>query len=270
MTSEHPVEQLAKAAGRSVFGTDPDGYHAGRVGYPDDLYDGLFARCAANPDILEIAAGTGLATEALLARNPASLLLVEADPELAVYLAKRFADPRVRIVNGAFPDTPFDGKFDLAITAAAFHWMEPSAALARVRQVLRPGGVWSMWWNSYRNPGIGDVFADATVPLLDGIALPPSMTSTQHYSLDIALHTQTLLDAGFIDIQHHVYRLERVLDAAQVRALYASYSFVRALPENQRIALLDRLTNLVETEFAGKAPNFILTAAYSATTGKCR
>lgn len=266
MTSERPVEQLAKAAGRTVFGTDPDGYHAGRVGYPDDLYDGLFARCAANPDILEIAAGTGLATEAMLARDPASMLLVEADPELAVYLAKRFADPRVRIVNGAFPDAPFGGKFDLAVTAAAFHWMEPGAALARVRQVLRPGGVWSMWWNSYRNLGIGDRFADASLPLLEGIALPPSMTATQHYSLDAALHTQTLVEAGFNDVQHNVYRRERVLDAAQMRALYASYSFVRALPELQRSTLLDRLADLVETGFAGSAPNIILTAIYSANT----
>ena len=258
---------MAREAGRSAFGTDPEGYHAGRLGYPDALYDALFARCVARPDILEIAAGTGIATEAMLARDPASLTLVEADNQLAAYLGQHLTDSRVTIVNGTFPEAVVEGSFDLAVTAAAFHWMEAQPALAKAKELLRPSGIWSMWWNSYRNPDMGDAFADATVAMLANIALPPSMTPTGHYSLDVALHAQTLRDAGFINVQHHIYRRERMFDAAQMRMLYASYSFVRVLPQSQAAALLDHVSDLVDTEFGGQAPNIVLTAAYSAERG---
>jgi SAM-dependent methyltransferase len=258
------MRQLARETGQSAFGSDPDGYHAGRLGYPGPLYDALFARCVPRPDILEIAAGTGLATADLLARDPRSLTLVESDANLAAYLADRFTDPRVTILNGAFPDVELGGQFDVAVTAAAFHWLEPSAALALAKSLLRPGGIWSMWWNSYWNPGVGDPFADATLESLKSIALPPSITINGHYSLDVGRHTQTLVDAGFLDVEHQILRTERLLDPIQMRALYASYSFVRALPAAQSAALLDRLADLVERDFKGHAPNVILSVAYSA------
>ena len=60
-----PAAHLSRTAGQLVFGTDAAGYHVGHIGYPDELYDGLFKRCVPHPDILEIGAGRGWATEGL-------------------------------------------------------------------------------------------------------------------------------------------------------------------------------------------------------------
>jgi trans-aconitate methyltransferase len=248
--------QLERDVGSALF--------AGRIGYPDELYDALMVRAVPSPRVLEIGAGTGLATEALLARQPAALTVVEPAPELVSFLRGRLIDPRLAFVNSGFLEAQIEGPFDLMVCAAAFHWMEPQAALARVRALLAPRGIWAMWWNSYRNVGIGDPLADAITPLLADIALPPSDSLAGHYSLDSATHVKTLTDAGFTAIEHHVYRRERVLSTVQVRALYASYSYVRALPDEQRAALLDAIDNLVETRFAGAAPNVTLTSCYSA------
>ncbi len=258
------TNQLDRTAGRVIFGTDAAGYHAGRIGYPDALYDAVLGRSLPSPRILEIGAGTGLATEALLARDPTALTIVEPAPELVDYIRGRLVDPRLSFLTAGFLDVQVEGPFELIVCAAAFHWMEPKAALARIKSLLVSGGVWAMWWNSYRNHGIGDALADAITPLLEGIALPPSDSLIGHYSLDVTLHTRTLADAGFKDIQHVLFRHERTLSAPQVRALYESYSYIRALPEPQRSELLDRIVALVDTQFAGLAPNVTLTSCYSA------
>lgn len=257
---------LDRSAGRSAFGTDAAGYHAGRIGYPDALFDSVFAGLPAHPRILEIGAGTGLATQAILAREPIELVVVEPDAVLVDYLAGRFAGPRIKLVNAAFPDAELDGPFDLIVCAAAFHWMDPDAALARANQLLRPGGLWAMWWNSYRNPGHGDALAQAISPLLKEIALPPSEGPDGHYSLDYKLHQRALQSAGFVDIRHELFRQDRTLGAEEVRALYASYSYVRALPARERNTLLDAIGQLVDRDFSGGAPNVVLTSLFWART----
>jgi len=255
---------LDRGAGRVAFGLDPKGYHAARLPYPDELYAELFVALPPRPAVLEIGAGTGIVTQALLARSVGALTAVEPDAKLAEFTERRLADPRLTMVNGAFPDAPIDGHFHLIACAAAFHWMEPRPALARVEDLLLPDGTWAMWWHSYRNPGMGDELADEVSPLLQDIPLPPSATLTRHYSLDEKSHRQTLADAGFRSIEFRLYRSERELTTEAAVALYSSYSFVRVLEPERRARLLDGLAELVERRFAGRAPNLVLTPLYFA------
>lgn len=264
MAARPADESLPQSAGRSAFGTDAAGYHAGRVGYPDDLFDGLFARCVPHPDILEIGAGTGLATEGLWRGSPASIAAVEPDAALVEFLLGRFPNRPLTAITSGFIEADITAKFDLITCAAAFHWMDADTALHKIASLLRPKGIWAMWWNSYLNPGIRDPLADAIMPLLEGIALPPSVRRHGHYSLDVEHHYAKLAKAGFVDIQHKIYRREREMTADDVCALYASYSFVRALDDEGQKALLARIHDLVELEFGGLAPNIVLTACYSA------
>jgi SAM-dependent methyltransferase len=266
----HPADaQLSQLAGRSAFGTDAAGYHAGRIGYPPELFEGLFARCVPHPEILEIGAGTGLATDGLWQCAPKSLTAIEPDAALVDFLRARFADHPLKTITSGFIEADVSGAYDLITCAAAFHWMDAATALAKITALLRPKGIWAMWWNSYLNPGIGDALADAIMPLLDGIALPPSVRRHGHYSLDVEHHYATLAEAGFVEIEHQIYRRERTMSAADVVALYASYSFVRALNEAERAKLLGRIESLVEHDFAGSAPNVVLTACYSAQRKPC-
>jgi SAM-dependent methyltransferase len=255
--------QLRRDAGQAIFGADAAGYHAGRIGYPDDLYEIVLAGTPSHPAVLEIGSGTGLVTEALLARGVGDLVAVEASADLVAFTRERLPDRRLSLLTAAFPDVEMTQRFDVIVCAAAFHWMEPHAALAKVASLLKPGGRWAVWWNSYRNHGVGDALADQITPLLDGIALPPSDGLLRHYSLDAPFHTRLIENAGFTDVTQHVFRRERTLDAAEVRALYASYSYVRLLAPTERDRLLDRITALVVDSFSGRAPNVVLTALYT-------
>jgi hypothetical protein len=123
-----------------------------------------------------------------------------------------------------------------------------------------------MWWNIYRAGGIGDDFADEIIPLLDPLPLPPSETPAGHIGLNRHYQEDLLAAAGFVDVDHHLFRRERTLDAAAMCKLYASYSFVRRLEQADRERLLDRIAELVETRFGGAAPNVVLTPLYVATS----
>jgi SAM-dependent methyltransferase len=257
--------RLERDAGRAVFGADVPGYEQGRLGYPPALYDFVLDPAAGkDATIVEIGPGTGLATVELLAGGPARLLAVEPDPALARYLRHRFAGSAVDVVESDFMSAPITGPIDLVASAASFHWLEPESALARIHRLLRPGGRVALWWNVYRQSGVGDPLAEAIIPLLDGISLPPSEGRGGHYALDAALHRAALERAGFVYETERVFRRERTLTAAEAVTLYASYSFIRALPGERRVPLLDSIADLVEREFGGRASNVVLTPLYTA------
>nr|WP_295667799.1 class I SAM-dependent methyltransferase [Sphingomonas sp.] len=259
----NPAARLSRAAGRTVFGSDVAGYHTARSGYPDAVYRLIAARLPAFDDIGEIGPGTGLATEALATFAPKRFVAFEPDPVLAAHLRTRFVT--LDVVDEDFCTADVAGGFDLIASASSFHWLDPEIALPKVRALLRPGGCLAIWWNVYRQVGIGDPFAEAVMPLLDGIDLPPSEAADRHYSLDHDLHRGLLAAAGFEHIEHHVFRRESILSPDQARALYASFSLVRLLPQDRRDALLDAIAALVVEQFDGAAPSVLLTPIYLAS-----
>ena len=48
--------------------------------------------------------------------------------------------------------------FDLAVSATAFHWVQPDVGLARLAAATRPGGCLALWWSVYGDPGRTDPF----------------------------------------------------------------------------------------------------------------
>lgn len=255
---------LGREVGGTAFGLDASGYHKARLAYPDALYDEIFARLPASPSILEIGAGSGLVTQSLLRRNPSKLVAVEPDPALVAFTKRRLPDPRLTVIAAPFPQASINSEFDLIACAAAFHWMDPREALARVKELLASTGLWAMWWHSYRNPGRGDELADLITPLLREVPLPPSDTLFRHYSLDEEHHRETLVRAGFKNVEYRLYAQERKLTTAQVIALYQSYSYVRLLPADRQSRLIEDIAQIVEGRFGGLAPNLVLTPLYFA------
>lgn len=259
-------DNLDRSVGRSAFGVDPSGYDGARSGYPEELFDHLSNRSAANPRILEIGAGTGLATQGLKRCQPRELTLVEPDPRLCSFLRQCSFGVESKVVCGPFPEARIEGPFDLITCAAAFHWMEPAAALSRIQELLAPGGIWAMWWNCYFGHGEPDPFGEAVTQILDAhnVSLPPSYRGRRHYALDTALQIGQLEAGGFRDIEHRIFITHRILNAGQARALYETFSFIQALPHDTQASIFGELTELVESEFSGNAQSIVVTSMFSA------
>lgn len=120
-----------------------DDYDAARPGYPDCLYDGLPPLAGAR--VLELGAGTGLATRGLLSRG-ARPVCTDLGPAMLGRLHAHL--PSVPVAVCGAEALPFaDGSFDAVCGAQMWHWVDVPAAAAAVRRVLRPGGWLAVWWN---------------------------------------------------------------------------------------------------------------------------
>lgn len=103
---------------------------------------------------LEIGCGTGLFTEAFAATG-ATLVAVDISPEL-IRLAKRRGLPasRVTFIAKPFEECSVEGPFDSVVGSSVLHHLEIQPALAKIRQLLKPGGWFSFAEPNYFNPQV--------------------------------------------------------------------------------------------------------------------
>jgi SAM-dependent methyltransferase len=132
-----------------------DDYDAARPTYPSDLYEGMAGLDGGR--VLELGAGTGLATPGLLARA-ASVTCSDLGPRMLGRLVSKLAVPSVVARAEALPFLA--DSFDLVFGAQMWHWTE-AAAPAEVVRVLRPGGCLVLAWNEVDPSAGGPAFSSA-------------------------------------------------------------------------------------------------------------
>jgi SAM-dependent methyltransferase len=95
---------------------------------------------------VDLAAGTGLFTRALLGRA-ARVVAVEPDARMREVLAKRSPEVDVRAGWGEALPLP-DASADAVFVSTAWHWLDLPRAVPEIARVLRPGGRLGVIWTS--------------------------------------------------------------------------------------------------------------------------
>jgi SAM-dependent methyltransferase len=162
------VEEIGAQAGS--FGTIAESYDRVRPGPAPGAVDWLLpAGCAAAVDL---AAGTGLFTRALVGRVP-DVVAVEPDGRMRAVLAERTEG--VRVLDGRGEAIPLpDASVDAVFVSTAWHWFDPALAVPEIARVLRDGGRLGVIWTSRDR-------ADDWVAELD-LLRPPSAQRESHES----------------------------------------------------------------------------------------
>jgi SAM-dependent methyltransferase len=129
---------------RAGFDDIAEVYDRVRPGYPAEIIADLakLAGVGEGTRVLEIGCGTGQLTVPLLDLG-ATVTAVELGPRLAKIAAAKTGETGARpeIVVADF-DTwagPRE-KFDVVVSATAFHWLDPHTRLSRIADLLRTGG----------------------------------------------------------------------------------------------------------------------------------
>ncbi len=95
--------------------------------------------------VIEVGAGTGIATEPLVDRGLA-VVAIEPAPTMAE-LAKHKLGDRSEVIVTRFEDwVPTVEDVRLIVCCNAWHWIEPEAGLRQVMRLLAPGGTLALAW----------------------------------------------------------------------------------------------------------------------------
>lgn len=112
-----------------------------RPGYPDRAIAWALGPAGGDAAVLDLAAGTGKLTEALLRHGVEAgrIVAVEPDPDMRGEFARLL--PAVTVHDGGAETIPLaDGTLDVVLVGQAFHWFDPDRASTEIARVLRPGG----------------------------------------------------------------------------------------------------------------------------------
>lgn len=262
-------DTLARSFGRQAFGLSPENYQLARPPYPPAVWDVLWRRAGLRSgiSILEIGAGTGLATEHLLDHEPQRLLAVEPDRRLAEFLRARLHRPELEVVEQAFEELiEAPQSYDLVVSATAFHWLDAVPALRRIHALLRDGGAVALIWNVFGDSIRPDPFHEASAHLFVGHRPSPSGGGTTQtpYGLDSEARLRDFEEASFHCDPPVMFEWTLTLDPPAVRRLYATYSNVVALEAEKREVLLDALEDLARSDFGGVVTRNMTTSVFIA------
>jgi SAM-dependent methyltransferase len=252
-----------RAQARVVYGADPVGYEAGRPEYPERVYEILAERCGlrAGTTVLEIGPGTGRATRRLLAAG-ARVTAVEPDPALAAFV--RDTLPTVTVLEAPFEDADVGAdRFDLAVSAMAFHWVDQERGLPKLGRALRPGGWAALWWTRFGDTSRADPFGDAVAEVLDTNS--KDAPDGVPFEIDVAAWEAVLREhAGLTDARGELVAWEARMNAQQARAFYASTIALLARAEPERTRLLNRIEEIAKHPFGDSVVRPFVTAMYTA------
>lgn len=261
---------IRKDEGRHLFGLDPSGYEAGRPDYPSWVYDDLRQRCGLVPGarVLEVGPGTGIVTRHLLSAG-ARVVAVEPDPSLASFLGDAHRSDDLEIIGATVEAAELDeDRFDLAVAATSFHWVDQREGLQKLGASVRPGGWIALWWTLFRDPSQPDDFSTTVEELLgpstrgafDEPGRPPFQLDDEHRRRDLAVWARAQ------DVKSRIESWTSVLTPLQARDLYASMATVIRRPLSERQELLEQIVVLASETFGGAVERNFVTALY---TGRC-
>lgn len=242
-----------------VFGEDPILYDRFRPGYPRELMEAVVADTGKGP-VLEIGAGTGKATRALLALGR-PVVALEPDARMAALLERNCGSQRVELIPASLETANLPSEaFGLAVAAQTWHWVDPEVAYARVAATLVPGGRLALMWH-HPDPAQG-LLGEAMAQLYGRLApdVPRIWPGTEASTFN-PRRDHAGADIHFWGWSRHEHRWQRRLDALGLVGWLCSSSAHRLLPVAQRTDLMTAVAALVE-ELGGEVVVKMRTVAH--------
>jgi 2-polyprenyl-3-methyl-5-hydroxy-6-metoxy-1,4-benzoquinol methylase len=255
---------------RQTFDQDAQLYDEARPGYPETLFDDIvsFSSIPAHGRILEIGCGTGIATVPM-ARRGYHILAIELGANLAAVARHNLAPyPQAQVYIGTFEDWPGElASFDLALSATAFHWIDPAISYQKTARMLKPSGSIALFWHVHVQSEASQGFFEA----VQQIYLREVPEQTEKYGPllwpdEVGEPAKAEIEQTglFGPVTVLRYRWDVTYDATSYLRLLNTYSNHIALDDQRRQRLFHDIADLINTSFNGRITKGYLALLYLA------
>jgi SAM-dependent methyltransferase len=230
------VEQDERLLHGSSFGAAAAAYAEHRPDYAQAAVRWALEP-APGPRVLDLGAGTGKLTAALVALG-VEVIAVEPNPAMLTEL--RRALPAVRALPGSAEAIPLpDASVDVVLAGHALHWFDMAVAGPEIARVLGPGGILAGLWNVMDNrvdwvAGLERVSGNAAVGPRD------TLSSWRAETADTYLPNNGL-DAQFDSPEQAEFPHGQRRTADSLVATLATKAGLLVMPEQEQEATLGRI-----------------------------
>lgn len=220
-------------------------YERGRPGYPREAIE--VAGLASSATVLDLGAGTGKLTRVLVSMFR-RVVAVEPDDEMRRMLTQ--AAPDTEVLAGSAEQIPLpDASVDAVFAAQSFHWFANERALGEIVRVLRSRGTLVLMWN---------LPAGRIEPAIEDVErlLQPHWPKGWDCPLDLGLGAPgrgpdewrtAFAQSPFEELQEARLPNPQSVDAEGLLAFFGSMGWIAALPDVDRLPLLERIRSLLGT-----------------------
>ena len=244
-----------------IFGEDPALYERFRPGYPRELMESVVADTGDGP-VLEIGAGTGKATRALLALGK-RVHALEPDARMAAVLQVQCGPGLTRVDHTALEHAQLPSDyFALVLAAQAWHWVDAEVGYDLVANALMPNGRLALIWHHPQERQ--GMLGEALTQLYARIApdLPAVWPGLKASDFDAATEPFAAT-RRFRTWSRQEHLWHRRLDAPGLVGWLCSSSDHRLMPVEQRTELMAGVASLVD-QFGGQVVVNMKTVAHTA------
>ena len=215
-----------------------DSYERGRPEYPHDAVEFLVRRLEINTSstVIDLGAGTGKFTKLLI---PTGASIIAIEPVAGMRTKFQSLHSSLKVLGGTAEEIPCENQsVDAVVVAQAFHWFNGHLALKEIHRILKPKGKLGLIWNA-RDESL------AWVAELTKIIDPHEGGAPRYKSQNWkkAFAEPNLFSP--LQLSQFSYTQEGSVETIVDRI--ASISFISALPEADRVRVLNQVRKLVET-----------------------
>ena len=229
------------------FDTVAELYDAYRPTYPAELIDSILCvtKIPSTGQILEIGSGTGKATQ-LFAEKGFRVHCIEPGENLLQVARRKLQNyPQVSYAQVRFEDWSEDKeRFDLIISAQAFHWIDPRVGYQKAAQALKPNGHMALFWNMYCG------YKGDLEPVIDKIyqerAPVIAQPAIESEALNRKREAEIQASGSFSLINVQRFNWFARYDCQEYIGLLNTYSDHISLPEPTRSSLFDGIAEVIQ------------------------
>jgi SAM-dependent methyltransferase len=244
------MEQDERTTHGLSFGAAAAAYAEHRPDYADAAVRWAL-ETAPGPRVLDLGAGTGKLTSALLELG-ADVIAVEPDPSMLAELRRLL--PAARATAGSAESIALpDASVDAVLAGQALHWFDMAVAGPEIARVLAPGGILAGLWNMYDDRIDWVAGFDR---ISDGAA---GVTFSNWQAAESAAHLAAIdLPELFSLPERAEFSHAQPRTADSLLATIATHSKVLVMPDDARTDLLGRIRAYLESHPQTRGGEFTL------------